>query len=94
MSNHANPAVIGMYTKQWGSIGFSALYQEEFAQQQNVVTSIAVPLPKTSWSSPERAVSITSSMWSSAINSPSRMCARRSALSSRKRVRRRMTTIR
>ena len=43
----ANPAVIGMYTKQWGSIGFSALYQEEFAQQQNVVTSIAVPLPKT-----------------------------------------------
>jgi len=43
----ANPAVLGMYTKQLGSIGFSALYQEEFAQQQNVVTSIAVPLPKT-----------------------------------------------
>lgn len=43
----ANPAIIGMYTRQFGSIGFSALYHEEFAQQTNVVTSLAVPLPKT-----------------------------------------------
>jgi hypothetical protein len=42
----ANPAVMGMYTRQFGSFGVSALYQEEFAQQQNVVTSLAVPLPK------------------------------------------------
>ncbi|MEZ5065981.1 MAG: glycoside hydrolase family 2 TIM barrel-domain containing protein [bacterium] len=43
----ANPAQLTKYSRRLGRVDATAIWQEDLAQQSNVTSSIAVPLPKT-----------------------------------------------
>ncbi len=43
----ANPAVIGKYTRSFGNVAVTGMYQEDIAKAGNVTSSFAIPTPVT-----------------------------------------------
>lgn len=41
----ANPAILGKYTREYGDVSVTALFQEDFERTTGVVSSFAVPVP-------------------------------------------------